>query len=158
MMESVYLMDACAIFAFFQLADPDSTEYLNRLNISKKLKKIFYKMLIEEINIIIPVPALAEFMYKLFKNQRIEKFNIFIEELEKRKNFDFYAWDYKVLKRMGKKLTNNIRKIEDYSKENRKSLELFDLCIYAVAKVNNITKILTRDQVFCDLFDLRTIW
>ncbi|TXT59307.1 MAG: hypothetical protein BAJALOKI2v1_230052 [Promethearchaeota archaeon] len=158
MMRSIYILDACGLFAFFQLASPNSIKYLNKLNISSKLQRVFYKMLIEEIEIVIPVPALSEFMYKLYKNKKMKKYNEFIKQLEKRDNFYFIGWDFQVLKSMADYLLSYSNKIDKYTEKTKEGIELFDLCIYHIGKLNNIKIIISKDKIFDELYNLKRVW
>lgn len=154
-----YLLDGCALFAFFRInnIDSGSKNFKSKLIISDDLKKIFFKMLINQIDIRIPIPSLSEFMFKMFKMGKIKEFNDILTDFKSRKNISFLSWDFNVLQLMLNFLTLNSSSIHQYFKEKKKGLDLFDLSIYQIALLNNINNIVSKDEIFDEFYKLNRV-
>jgi len=153
-MRDRYILDAVGIFAFFQMDDPDA---ISNLNISKELETLFYQMLLKQIDVVIPVPAMSEFMYKMYKHDKIEDFKDAYEEFKKN-SFEITSFDAAVLTEMTEYIHSNKDKIKHYFRKKKKSLELFDLIIYIIARLNKINKIISKDAVFSELYQMNRFW
>ncbi len=157
-MNPIYLLDANALFAFFQISSHEHESVFTNLKISNELRSIFLKLLLNEIEIKIPIPALSEFMFKMFNNNKIKEFNQIITEFKSRENFEFLSWDFEVLNAMGNYLAKNQTILNQYFKKHGKKIEIFDLTIYQIALLNNIKNIISKDRIFDEMYKLNRIW
>jgi len=121
-------IDASGLFAFFQMQEPGLR--ISNLKISSRLKSYYYEFLVNNIILVIPVPALSELMYKTFNKGKAIEFNKLLVNYETLDNVVIANWDVNVLKEMSAYLAHNEIKTNQYFKKVKKKPELFDLAIY----------------------------
>ncbi len=153
--DSGFLLDACALFGFFS----ETIHFNNPIKLGKESKKIKRAFDLGFVTLFVPVPALSEFFYKIekevFKNHiDHEKYIELWQNLKKNQMIKFLPWDLKSFARNIEYRYINREEI----KNDRRSRDIFDSMIYCIAKVNQFTKIISKDRVFGELYDLERIW
>jgi hypothetical protein len=117
-------IDASGLFAFFQIQKPGSN--VSNLAISSNLKRVYYEFLLKKVDLVIPVPALSELMYKAFMKGKINEFNSIIAVYQAMDNVYIVDWEIEMLEEMGEFLDRNEPIINQYFKTIKKKPEIFD--------------------------------
>ncbi len=149
-------IDASGLFAFFQMQNPGSN--VSTMTVSQKVRKVYYEFLLKQLDLVIPVPALSELMYKAFIKGRINDYNNILAVYQSMDNVFLVDWEFDVLEQMGHFLAMNENKVNTYFREVNRKPEIFDLTIFQCCKSEDVTRIVSKDEVFDKLYKMERIW
>ncbi len=159
MKKEKYVLDACGIFLFFQLIKP--TQTYSNLKPSKKVKQLYYKFLMKQIMIGIPILAIWEFVYKFWKNKPEELILVkeIINEFEKSENIEIISVDFQIGKKMLQFYeSTSYHQLFRKCKKNATNMDFFDFFIYLMADSNEYVAIISKDEVFDTVYPIPRIW